>query len=595
MPLRRLALVLWMSGTVMAQSVTTVETYGPVPAIQVYGGLGTNITSTNAWEYAAAQAAHITWGRFDCPWNTVELQTLPANTSGGYTWPSNCAAGLSNGATYGVQPIIDALYGAPYGSILTGTTSADSPSGTTVVHISVSSGSFSSVVNGQTLLNPAGGNHYGAKASYGGILVIANNGSSTVTLASALTSDMPSGTAITLNLLLYPPFTPGAGATPWITPSVVAYGGYAAYVAGKISSAGMTGRVSLWNEPPWSGDPWDWAGNFYDSPPAYSWNPGNQNTGVELGLYVASLTPPSGVSYENGAPNKSGSNSLMWGGLGFAYLQNLATAQKAFGGEGFHPYGNNPEDAMWLQGCLRTQSVPGGNTSTCTPTGGVSGSNFKTAFAYGQYPLNFGGLGFDITETGIDLANGATQTQLARFELRQFLGYQGLGVTPVVFYRLFGDTNFQWCSASSGPTCYPVYYDFQNAMNDIGGIAASPVAPYSPCMMPRVSSYSGYFPLATVAYVGSVAGNKANSLLFYTWQRSYSATNWVTLASPASVNVSLVVPTGLTVTSVKDLITSNSVGYSFSSGTLTYGVVDDPVEVLLSPVTATTAATLVCT
>ena len=120
-------------------------------------------------------------------------------------------------------------------------------------------------------------------------------------------------------------------------------------------------------------------------------------------------------------------------------------------------------------------------------------------------------------------------------------------------------------------------------MTDVGTIASSPVAPYSGCMMPRVSSYTGYYPLATVMFVGSQAGNKANSLLYYTWQKSYSATNWVTLASPAAVNVSVVVPNGLIVSSVKDMVSGSTVSYTFSSQTLTYPVADDPVEALLVP------------
>ena len=84
MLLRRSAwLVLLGTTSAMAQSVTTVEVYGSVPAIQAYNGLGTNITPSNSWEYAAAQAAHITYGRYDCGWQGVEIQTMPANTSGG--------------------------------------------------------------------------------------------------------------------------------------------------------------------------------------------------------------------------------------------------------------------------------------------------------------------------------------------------------------------------------------------------------------------------------------------------------------------------------------------------------------------------------
>src|SRR6202051_337150 len=99
------------SSSGLSQSVTTVETYGPVPATQVYSGLGTNITPTNAWEYADAQAAHITWGRFDCGWEYGEAQNMPANTSGGYTLPNFCSAGLASSKIYGVHPVMNALYG----------------------------------------------------------------------------------------------------------------------------------------------------------------------------------------------------------------------------------------------------------------------------------------------------------------------------------------------------------------------------------------------------------------------------------------------------------------------------------------------------
>jgi hypothetical protein len=131
-------------------------------------------------------------------------------------------------------------------------------------------------------------------------------------------------------------------------------------------------------------------------------------------------------------------------------------------------------------------------------------------------------------------------------------------------------------------------------MTDIGTIANSPVAPYSACMMPRVSSYTGYYPLASLTFVGAQAGNRANSLLYYTWQRSYGTT-WLNVASPSAVTVLVAVPNGLTVSSVKDMVSGSTVSYTFSSQTLTYPVADDPVEVLLVPSSAATAATLTCT
>lgn len=570
----------------IGQSVTTVESYGIALATTAVKGLGTNITPTNSWEYAAAQAAGITWGRFDCAWGNVELQTLPGNTSGGYTWPTACADALTYGATYGVHPMMDALYDATYGSILTGTTSTDSPIGTTVVHVTVSTGSFSSIVNAQTYLYPAGGNFYGAKNSYPGILITANNGSSTITLASALTSDMPSGTAITLNLQLYPPFQMPSAGNIFTNASVVAYENYAAYIAGQIHASGLTGQVEIWNEPPWPFSSWDYAANLYDTPPAGLWQvSGNSNTGLELPLGIGTLTPPSGVTYDNGATNKSGGNSLFWDPV-FADLQSQSQAQIAFGTESFHPYGNNPEDSMWDPVCLATNATPSliNNIYTsCVPVGLNTGSSFKLAVAVSTTSYRAGGgVPHSITETGLFQTGGITNTQVSRFDLRQFLGYEALGITPVMFYRLYNDANYQWCSSSTGPTCNPVYYAFQSLMQDIAGISHAPVGGYTSANMPQVSSYTGYYPLATMNIVGSVPGGTTNSILHFAYQRTYGGT-WTSVSSPSTVTLTETIPTGMQVLKIKDTVTGSAVSYTAGSGTYSYPVADDPIEVQLGP------------
>jgi hypothetical protein len=83
-------------------------------------------------------------------------------------------------------------------------------------------------------------------------------------------------------------------------------------------------------------------------------------------------------------------------------------------------------------------------------------------------------------------------------------------------------------------------------------------------------------------------------LLYYAWQRSYGS-SWLSTSSPSAVNVSVVVPAGLTVSFVKNLTTAGAVSYTFSSQTLTYPVTDDPVEALLVPASASTPAVLSCT
>jgi hypothetical protein len=583
-------LVLLCLGSVIeplwSQSVTTVEVYGSVPAVQVYSGLGTNITSTNAWEYAAAQTAHMTWGRFDCGWTGVEL------TKGSYSFPGGCSTGLTNSSTYAIHPMLDALYGSPYTTIATGTLTSNVSSGATTLSMTVTSGSLSGVVAGQTelVMSP----QWSSKVSYSGALITGVAGS-TLTMASAATSAFTAGAAMTVNLLFYPPVLVPAnqGYNAYISnTSVQAYGAYAHYLATQVAAAGLTGQVSLWNEPPWSADPWDQAAKNG------AIEPGSPGLGIELPLYISNLgTAISGVPYDNGYTETAGwVGSLFFPNL-VPWQQNLFTLKSIFSTESFHPYGNNPEDALWLgNSCLYANLSNFSNIYTnCTPTGGVSGSSEKVAVAASFLPKVFGGLNHQITETGLCRCNSPTptETQISRWNLRQFLGFQALGVTPIMFYRMYGDANWEWFQNSTTP--YPVYTAFQGLMTDIGTLASSPVAPYSPCMMPRVSAYGpGYFPLSSFTFVGSQAGNKANSLLYFTYQRSYGG-NWISTASPSAVNVSVVVPAGLTVSFVKNLTTAGAVSYTFSSQTLTYPVTDDPVEALLVPASASTPAVLSCT
>lgn len=587
-------LLLSLPALISAQSVTAVEVYGNVPAIQAYNGLGSNLTQTNAWEYTALAAIHGTWARSDCGWTGVEL------TKGTYSMPAGCTTALNNAATSSVYQMFDALYGPPWTTIATGTITSSVAFGATTVGITVSSGSLSGVVARQTelLTSP----QWSSKASYSGALITGISGS-TLTMAAGATTAFATGTAVQVNLLFYPPVLVPAGQgykAYQSNASVQAYAAYAHYLAEQIAATGQTGQVSIWNEPPWSGDPWDQAPNLYDSPPANgAIDQGTPGLGIELSEYLQNLgTAVTGVPLDNGYTETSGFVGSLFFPNWVPYQQNLFNTKSVFGSESFHPYGNNPEDALWTNNaCLYANLGNFNNIYTnCTPTGAVSGSAEKTAFAASMVAHAFGGLNHEITETGFCRCNSPTptETQLARWNMRQFIGFQALGVTPVMFYRMYGDSNWQWFSNSTTPL--PVYTAFQGLMSDIGTIASTPVAPYSPCMMPRVSSYTGYYPLFTATLVGSQSGNKANSLLYYTWQRTYGTSpNWESVASPATVNVSVVVPTGLTVSSVKDMIAGTSVSYAFTSGTLTYPVADNPIEVFLIPVSSATQATLTCT
>jgi hypothetical protein len=572
----------------LTQSVTTVETYGPVPATQPYSGLGTNITTpTNAWEYADAEAAHITWARFDCNWIRAEIQDMPSNTSGGYKLPSECSAGLASSKAYDLHPMLDALYGPPYSAIVAGTAASAVPVGATTVAINVTSGSLADVVPGSTFLAISSG-YLAAKYSYPGVLITSVSGS-TVTLASAATTALAQGAAVTLNLVLYPPVIIAPGANYLNNTSVQAFGNYASYIAQQVAAIGLTGIVSIWNEPTWCCDKWDHGVALYDNPPANG--DISSSLGVELPLYVSTLKSVPGVPFDNGY-----TETAMWPGsffypATFPYVQNLSNLQSVFGSESFHVYGNNPEDYIWNPTCLSANATPAlvSNilSGSCTPVGLWTGASDSAAVASQSFPNTQGGVKHAVSEAGICRScTGATETQVSRFDLRLFLSEQALGVSPVMFYLLSGETDWEWVDSSQTP--YPVYTAFKGLMTDIGTIAQPPVTPCPACATPSVSSYKGYYPLATVTFVGSRPGDTANSILYYTWQRTYG-TKWTAVASPAAVPVSVSVPSGMTVTSVKDTVTAATVAFTSSGGTLVYQVTDDPIEVLLTPAASTTS------
>jgi hypothetical protein len=572
----------------LTQSVTTVETYGPVPATRPYSGLGTNITTpTNAWEYADAEAAHISWARFDCNWIRAEIQDMPSNTSGGYKLPSECSAGLASSKAYDLHPMLDALYGPPYSAIVAGTAASAVPVGATTVAINVTSGSLADVVPGSTFLAISSG-YLAAKYSYPGVLITSVSGS-TVTLASAATTALAQGAAVTLNLVLYPPVIIAPGANYLNNTSVQAFGNYASYIAQQVAAIGLTGIVSIWNEPTWCCDKWDHGVALYDNPPANG--DISSSLGVELPLYVSTLKSVPGVPFDNGY-----TETAMWPGsffypATFPYVQNLSNLQSVFGSESFHVYGNNPEDYIWNPTCLSANATPAlvSNilSGSCTPVGLWTGASDSAAVASQSFPNTQGGVKHAVSEAGICRScTGATETQVSRFDLRLFLSEQALGVSPVMFYLLSGETDWEWVDSSQTP--YPVYTAFKGLMTDIGTIAQPPVTPCPACATPSVSSYKGYYPLATVTFVGSRPGDTANSILYYTWQRTYG-TKWTAVASPAAVPVSVSVPSGMTVTSVKDTVTAATVAFTSSGGTLVYQVTDDPIEVLLTPAASTTS------
>jgi len=582
-------------------TVNIVEEFGTVQAPQIANGFGLNVTSYEDWQFAACASIHCSWVRFDCPWSSVEIQAMPSNTSGGFTLSPNCAAALKSTAAYDLHPSITAYWGPPYSTIATGVTAADTPIGSTSITIgSLSSGSLDNAVGGQTTVstNLANINPTAVAMYEGGSLVESISGN-TLNLTMATNVDIPAGTKIKVSLLLYPPIMipPQSNNTSYISnPSLQAFDNYLHFLALSIAAAGATGAVEMWNEPENSNECWDWAPNCYDSPPpSFSIKHGS---GIAIAFSAMSIPPVAGVKYANGWTDGTGSQTLYYFGFAPYFTASVSQANQAYAWESLHPYGIMPEQTNWIPACLKKDSYPGGpNVSfACTPIGGQIESNFKNAASLNLYPQNLGGLHQGITESGMCrtcFSTAPQETDIARFDLRQFIAFEGNGVSPIIFFKAGDDPSFNWFMPDHTP--YPVATAFQGFMEDLSSIGNAPVTAYTDATLPQVTSYTGFYPLAHVSVVGSRPGASSNSVISLVWQKTYTvpppgssgsyadAAPWFTLPSPAATPVSLTIPYGMAVTSVRDLVQGAAVSYNLTSQVLTYPVADNPIEVILDP------------
>ena len=586
-----------VSGTLpITVTPPTQEALGVITATQVASGLGFNVDPANDWEFAMAANAGATHVRFQCGWATLELQTPPPQnspTSTRYALQPYCQSAYVSARKYNLRPTIVAAYGAPYHPIVSVTVPGGAPAGANSISVQFASGNggdtLASLLSFYDTIIRSDGTQISATHSYPGALVTAVNVSddshATLTLASALTAALPADTTTlyTVNEYLYPP-------PPTSSPnesSVMRYAEYAQYLATSLAGAGLAGEVELWNEPPWPDDRWDQLANSYDVFPG-PFYPGPLNANLPNWGFVAALQnspTPAGVSYIWAGTEKSGSNSVldpqMQANTGVAFAEPPLSVLS----ESFHPYGNNPEDALWVAPCW--SSTTGNNDFFSCNLFGLAGGNFSLA-AQEDFLLKKSNPGFgisrNITETGFSLANGDTAHQ-ARFILRQFLGFQAAGVTPIDFYRLYDTSPDQlgFLDASRNPL--PVYNAISSLMTEVASIGNPPATPSSTSTLPTVVSYSGAFPLDSVHIVGSRSGDTSNSEILALWQRSYapSGSHWATMPQPPSAPVTVAIPNGSRVAKVTNLATRNAVSYGTSGRKITFAVSDDPVGVMLVP------------
>ena len=620
-----LGLVLGCFGAILAQTSSAVELIGTVTANQVVNGLGFTLDGTQEWQWVAAAAAGATHARFQCPWVSVERQTPPpanAPASPQYVQTSDCVLSYMYALKYHFQPTVVAAYGPPFHKILTLTIPGGAPAGAASLDVVLSSS-----VAGATLANvrfpydyiqgpPHERPTYGklsARGSYQGTLItgikLADATHATISLASALTAALPAtAREYTINEILYP----STATTSPTDPSVIAYANYVSFLAKDMAARGVSGEIELWNEPPWNPDPWDNRCNLYDPalhPPCPA-TPGPSGAGAPNYGFAANLQNrsfPPGITLTWNGTSGSGEASLLspqFHSQTGVYVNQPATVITK---ESFHPYGNTPEQVMFTTDCLRTTAAhfprhPDGKFMNCYLPGQPKNSNIMAAVQFDMVAKRSDqtqGIGHEITETGVLPPAPGLRIPQARFILRQYLGFEAEGITPIEFFKLYdaaapSDPNFSFVEQvgkSSSYTPNPAYTAISGLMADIKPISNVPAASYPLSSLPSVVSYSGTYPLSAVHMVGSKQGSTHNSDLFAVWQRSFTdcdAKNtcpvWITQPSPAPGPLTVNIPGGMKVASVTNLTTRAIVPYTTSGQQISFSVADDPVGILVDPI-----------
>ena len=599
--------------TLNMQPISAVELMGTTTANQAVNGLGFNLDDQEDWEFGALAAAGAKWARFQCSWDIVEQQTPPPNNNPGspqYVQDPNCTSGYASAASRGIHATTVAAYDAPWHKILTVTVPAGASVGTNSFVIQFSSG-----VGGDTLSNiipitdylqsNVNGANLTNQHGYPGSLVtgvsLIDSTHATLTLASNLSAALPAdGTTYSINEILYQP-TATASATDT---SNVAYGNYVRFLASNMNANGVSGDVEIWNECPWASSNWDFREGLY-APGTF---PGTPQYGCNFG-FVANIqasTLASGVTATWNGTSGNGAASIL-GPLMLQY-SGVPANQPAtvVSRDSYHPYGDRPEEIMFDMACLLATvpyfgTYPNGESQNCLLPGESASANFSEGVQFDLVAKATSpsyGVGRSVTETGITPPVSGQEVQQANFVLRQFIGFSALGVSPVEFFKLCvdgtQDPSFGFviptggsstCETATGYTPKPSFTALQGFEQDLAPIGNAPVAAYPPITLPSVFSYGpGTYPLTSAHFVGATAGATANSDAFIVYQRSNStiANNWVNLTT-APAPISIAIPFGLAVTSVRNLVTRATVTYTTSGSTISFQVADQPIEIIVEP------------
>ena len=201
--------------------------------------------------------------------------------------------------------------------------------------------------------------------------------------------------------------------------------------------------VELWNEPPWANDPWDDRKGLYD-PALYS---GPDVYGANFGFAANIMRRhfPEHVTATWNGTSGNGSASLLGPKMehysGEPFVQPSPITK-----ESFHPYNgafSNPENMMFVVSCLEGAAAAKPGTPAANPF--ANGANCylpgveQTANGMEAVRLDrrarlanpSGGIGHSITETNALPPKAGLKERQAQAVLRQFIGFEADGLSPM--------------------------------------------------------------------------------------------------------------------------------------------------------------------
>lgn len=610
------------AGSLSAQS-TSVISFPTINASQAADGLGFQVNGDQDWQFAAIAAAGGTHVRLSCPWASVEQQSAPPynrQASPAYVLNSSCVNSYASAKKYGLHPTVIASYGAPFHQILTVTMPQGAAAGAKSIQVQFSAGAGGDTLANVkfpydyicplapgTSVNGANGrctgaisNRYSAPGTLITGVTLNDATHATLTLASALRAALPAdSTQYMVDEILYP----STASQDPNDPSVVAFSNYVQFLADDMASRGLTGDIEIWNEPPWANDAWDFRPYLYD-PGTYT---GPSLAGANFGFAanIMHRTFPAGVTATWNGTSGNGLYSLLGGNMQAQTGQKLVQPSTTLTKESFHPYGGGygiPEymlmDPNCLEAAAKSSDIWGknifGNGRDCYLPGVPKEANLMQAVELDDIAKLVSpsyGIGHSVTETNNVGPVAGMQTLQLRSNMRQFLSYQAMGITPIEFFEVWNGVNGSDPSYSfvdfDGTTFVPRigHTALAGLMSNIRSIASAPATTYSASTLPSVSSYSGTYPLMSFNMVGSRSGVSANSAAFYVWQLSSCGSGrgcWFNITT-APGKATVQIPAAMKVTSVRDTVTLTNVAYTTNGQQISFPVSDNPIEILADP------------